>query len=234
MTETQDLTDAEGDYQNSGSIQSLKVHQRTAQNCPNCGALAYSYKDNHRGEKICIACGFVTDPQTMDASRIKHEKPPLQATRENKGKVLVGKEEYQFLTCKQKYQHIFSLQQRYDRDTEGEMNNHRYREYDAFADVCKTNFGMTSGQLTQVKTVLGYFKMNGGLKLLHSRASRDRIILAICILMMWRDGRCIDIPSDVYCQDIGLSKREYNTIIGNYMNYDSEISKYGMKEAEYE
>jgi len=230
MTDKQKEMGVGGDIEDNGSIESLKQHQRTAKYCPDCGALAYAYADNHRGEKICIACGFISDPQTTDSSRVKHNKPKQMAERQNEGKILIGKEEHQFLTRKEKHFKVHYLERKYDRDTEGEMKNHRYREYWAFADVCKTNYQMTPGQLEDVKNILNYFKMNGGLKKLHSRAASERIILALCILIMWRSGRSVDIQSDPYCSSIGLSKREYNIIIGNYMAHDNRISDFGVKE----
>lgn len=209
------------DIYNTSSIQSLKRFQRKAIKCPNCNNLTYGYLDPQRDERICIACGFVQSPEHRVPSRKSdwpREKTKPHATKD----VLIDKQEYKFLTNKEKYQRIQQLSQKYDPHTQKSTTAYRYEHYKSFAQVCKSNFQMTFNQLHYVYAILEYFQENKGIQQLHSRCKGEVIVLALCIFSMWRDWRKVDVENDPFCIEVGLTDRQYKIIVKNLLKIGGE------------
>jgi len=183
---------------------------------------AVSSSDN--GITVCEGCGTVLGYVNLDiGNQIQGDKsnyPDVNycKTHEKKEDELsdFGKHITDIMEDKSYYKRLTEKEPSIDdkgniKYKDNSMKNWRKSQKYFHVGTVSTKYMMTPNQRREAKEIIKKYPL---IKL-HSRINEKAIILGICIYVMKKQGRHILINKSPYCEELGLSKHNYEVIKRN-------------------
>jgi hypothetical protein len=167
--------------------------------CPYCKTRSIERHDYKNGNYFCENCGYIT----KEIRVIYHNGIPYEFT------VNVGKIKY-------KKVNIRRLQRKYEKKTNGGQDWKLIDKYKNYLDYFAGEYTMIPKSRNEA---LKDIKRANGIRVFCKNCNYERVIAAICVYLMRRDGRTIRIDEHKMIKNTGLTDRWYISIIEKYTQF---------------
>lgn len=196
----------------------IKKFKKSVDYCNNCKSITRIRNDNYHAEQICEHCGAVLKERMNPIGM-----PEIQVTDEE---LLIELNRYTFektggwIKTKRKkvskFQKIPGVTDYYNLHKEEIRQRKRLKEYKEDMEIVNTEFMMTPYQKERTMYIITELNL---LKPLCSRCTTLQIISSICVYVMRRDKRRIDINRNKFLKEIGLSEHKHIIIMENLNDF---------------
>ena len=196
----------------------IKKFKKTIDICPNCKSITRIRNDPYHAEQICEHCGAVIKERMTPI-----EMPSIQVTDEE---LLIELNRYTFektggwIKTKRKkvskFQKIPGITDYYNLHKEEIRQRKRLKEYKEDMEIVNTEFMMTPYQKERTMYIITELDK---IKFLCTRCTTLQIISSICVYVMRRDKRRIDINRNKFLKEIGLSEHKHIIIMENLNDF---------------
>jgi transcription initiation factor TFIIIB Brf1 subunit/transcription initiation factor TFIIB len=196
----------------------IKKFKKSVDYCQNCKSITRIRNDNYHAEQICEHCGAVLKERMNPIGM-----PEIQVTDEE---LLIELNRYTFekadgwIKTKRKkvskFQKIPGITDYYNLHKEEIRQRKRLKEYKEDMEIVNTEFMMTPYQKQRTMYIITELDK---IKFLCTRCTTLQIISSICVYVMRRDKRRIDINRNKFLKEIGLSEHKHIIIMENLNDF---------------